>query len=224
MPCLTGKIFQHPAEQQESAGSPRRQTSLPGTRVSPFLAHSAWLQGSVRSHQAHSTPTTVAGNPGAPALQTKWGGLQEVTEPRGQSPRAGPAPGTAGRTTAPTGSIDACSPAPLHSLKGFRGQHAAPSHALAHQGSWHTLPFTQPYRRAWPSTAGWEGCRWPVQVLPICSPSRLFQRKTLEVIVLFSIKQGYPVQLALGGALLKATAPGEGPDQRGSEGTSELTS
>lgn len=58
------------------------------------------------------------------------------------------------------------------------------------QISWHALPFTQPYRRAWPSTAGWEGSRWPVQILPICSPLRHSQRKTLEVIVLFSSSKG----------------------------------
>lgn len=58
------------------------------------------------------------------------------------------------------------------------------------QTFWHTLPVTQPYHRAWPSTAGWEGSRWPVQVLSSCSPSRHSQRKTLEVIVLFSSSKG----------------------------------
>lgn len=223
MPCLTGKIFQHPAAQQESAGSPRRQTSLPGTRASLFQASTAYLQGPVRSHQAHYTLTTVAGALEPLPYSPAGVGCRRSPSPEGRRPGQELLLGQQEGLHLPTGSVDTCSPAPLHGLMGFRGHHAAPSHALASQGSWHTLPFTQPYRRAWPSTAGWEGSRWPVQVLPICSPSRHFQRKILEVIVLFSIKQGYPARLVLGGAVLKAL-PGEGADQRGSDGTSELKS
>lgn len=92
-----------------------------------------------------------------------------------------------------TGSIDFCSPG---SAAGLGGDSGGPYPARctfsrpSSQTFWHAWPVNQPYHRAWPSAAGWEGSRWPVQVLPSCSPSRHSQRKTLEVIVLFSSSEG----------------------------------
>lgn len=84
----------------------------------------------------------------SPTLQPSQGGLQKSKLPKDSRLE---------RLQLPTGCIDFYTLRPVRVLMGF----AKPQPSSQQPNLLARIALTQPYRRAWPSTAGWEGSRWP---------------------------------------------------------------